>query len=283
MFIAAVLLAATYLGEKYWQLTLALVIAGFTGYLDDRKSLPVTLRLILYSVTAGLLTLLILPSSALSLTVALHFILVFIFMLGVMNTFNFMDGINGITTLYALVTIGSLYFFPLNFLHWSIPMGDFLFTALVIFAFFNVRKRAIAFMGDSGSILIGAFCAFLVLGAAYRTEDIGYLLLLSVYGVDSLGTIILRLLNRENITAAHRSHAYQLLCNEGGWGHVTVSLIYAVLQIAINLVWYFWVIAHYPRLPLILIVLLLLIVLYFAVKFRYHRESLLLWKRSNLR
>jgi hypothetical protein len=59
--------------------------------------------------------------------------------------------------------------------------------------------------------------------------------ILAIYGVDSVLTIVFRLINRENIFEAHRSHAYQYLSNELGMGHLLVSAIYAGLQFLINI------------------------------------------------
>ncbi|MEX2396191.1 MAG: hypothetical protein WD491_04155, partial [Balneolales bacterium] len=57
-----------------------------------------------------------------------------------------------------------------------------------------------------------------------------YILFLGVYGVDSVLTIVHRLLKRENIFEAHRSHLYQVMANEGNIPHVKVSLIYMAVQ-----------------------------------------------------
>jgi hypothetical protein len=63
-----------------------------------------------------------------------------------------------------------------------------------------------------------------------QTGDLTYILLLAVYGVDSVLTIIHRLILRENIFEAHRKHAYQLMANELKIPHVAVSGLYMFLQ-----------------------------------------------------
>lgn len=62
-----------------------------------------------------------------------------------------------------------------------------------------------------------------------------WLIFLLVYGIDGCCTIVHRILLHENLGEAHRKHAYQLMANELGMGHVTVSLIYMGLQLIVSL------------------------------------------------
>ena len=68
-----------------------------------------------------------------------------------------------------------------------------------------------------------------------KTGDLSYIILLAVYGVDSVLTIIHRLKLKENIFDAHRKHAYQILANELKWKHTLVSSLYMVVQLGINI------------------------------------------------
>lgn len=281
VFLSEVMVAVIYIYRSQWILCTALAMGGVAGYLDDRFSLKVRMRLALYTLVCALLVYqfsLFSPERSSSVVWLVGMV---ILMLGIVNVFNFMDGINGITGLYAIVLIGSMYFFPLNGVHSSLPLADLLVLALILFLVLNLRTKALAFMGDSGSILIGSFCAYIVLGLVYRSGDVAYLLLLSVYGIDALATIVVRMMNKVNITTAHRTHAYQLLSNEAGWGHVPVSILYALLQLLINLLFYeVLLVREQEPTILIAIVLISLILLYFAVKFRYHKDSLKLWRTS---
>ncbi|KAB3927941.1 UDP-GlcNAc--UDP-phosphate GlcNAc-1-phosphate transferase, partial [Bacteroides uniformis] len=62
------------------------------------------------------------------------------------------------------------------------------------------------------------------------TEDFSWIVLLSVYGVDSVLTIIHRLMLHENIGLPHRKHLYQIMANELKIPHVMVSSIYMAVQ-----------------------------------------------------
>ena len=71
---------------------------------------------------------------------------------------------------------------------------------------------------------------FLIGSLILQTKDFSWLVMLTVYGVDSVLTIIHRLLLHENIGLPHRKHLYQLMANELEIPHVMVSLIYMTSQ-----------------------------------------------------
>ena len=115
----------------------------------------------------------------------------------------------------------------------------FSMVAVVVFAIFNFREKARCFAGDVGSISIAFIIIFLVGSLMLATQNLVYIVLLGVYGVDSVLTIVHRLLRRENIFEAHRSHLYQVMANEGGLSHITVSCLYMALQaiLCVQVVW----------------------------------------------
>jgi len=148
-----------------------------------------------------------------------------------LNAYNFMDGINGITGGYSLLVAGALLY--INVYQVSFVDNDFLYIlliALFVFSFFNFRTKAKCFAGDVGSVSIAFILVFLLGLLVIRTGDFSYLVLLSVYGVDTVLTITHRLILKENILQPHRKHVYQLMANELKIPHVFVSLIYILLQ-----------------------------------------------------
>lgn len=104
------------------------------------------------------------------------------------------------------------------------------------FGIFNVRKKAKTFTGDVGSISMALFLGYFMIKTILLTGQIGYLLFLSVYGIDAVITIFTRIKKKENILEPHRSHLYQYLANELGYSHILVSLLYAGIQLFINAV-----------------------------------------------
>lgn len=112
--------------------------------------------------------------------------------------------------------------------------------AALVFSYFNYRQAARCFAGDIGSVSMAFIITFIVGKLILATGDLSYLVLLAVYGVDSILTIVHRLMLHENIFHAHRKHMYQLMANELGMSHVMVSTIYALVQLGISLV-FVWV------------------------------------------
>ena len=79
------------------------------------------------------------------------------------------------------------------------------------------------------SVLLLLFC-FLIGKLIIDTEDFSWIVLLAVYGADSVLTIVHRLMLHENIGLPHRKHLYQIMANELKIPHVAVSLTYMVVQ-----------------------------------------------------
>ena len=150
---------------------------------------------------------------------------------GIINAYNFMDGINGITGGYSLVILAALAYINKEVV--TFVEADFIYTVIcsvLVFCFFNFRKRAKCFAGDVGSVSIAFILLFLIGRLIIETEDFSWIVLLSVYGVDSVLTIIHRLMLHENIGIPHRKHLYQIMANELKIPHVIVSLAYMTIQ-----------------------------------------------------
>lgn len=159
----------------------------------------------------------------------------YILAIGLINAYNFMDGINGITGVYTLVVMGALLYVNQNLQVFT--DGAFIQYAMLaslVFLFFNYRKKAKCFAGDVGSIAIAFWVIYLVLKLILVTDSLVWLLFLAVYGVDAVCTIVHRLYLKENIFEAHRLHLYQVLSNEYKMQHRLVAAFYGVVQIVIS-------------------------------------------------
>ena len=146
-----------------------------------------------------------------------------------------MDGINGITALYSLSVLVTCYYLNMLICFSETTLIEYAGMGLIIFSFFNLRKTAKCFAGDVGSVGMAFILAYLVSSLILTSANWQYILVVSIYGVDSVVTIIERLIRRENIFNAHRSHLYQYLANEVNWSHISISLIYSFLQILFNI------------------------------------------------
>lgn len=206
-----------------------LTLVAVISFLDDLYTLSNRYRLGVQFVAVGLLLMQtgVLSSTGWALAVGL------IVGVGILNAYNFMDGINGMTAFYSLVTVGTLWYGLGRQADFS-TLYAFVFIALLIFTYCNARRRAVCFAGDVGSVSVG----FIVLYGLVRTiqhEQTGLpVLLLAVYGIDSVLTIVHRLFLRQNIFQAHRLHLFQLLVHKAGWPHLRASALYALTQLGIN-------------------------------------------------
>ncbi len=166
--------------------------------------------------------------------------LIFIFVLGTANFYNFMDGINGIAGLSGVIGFGLLGVYTLDR-----PSQDALQNALSLLSIcvslaclgylpFNM-PRARVFMGDVGSVLLGFVFACLVVTLSRNyVEMVCFAALLFPFYADELTTMTVRLRNHEDLTQSHRRHLYQLLANEFGFAHWKISSAYAAVQLAIG-------------------------------------------------
>lgn len=156
---------------------------------------------------------------------------------GIINAYNFMDGINGITGGYSIAVLTGLWIvnnYQVRFI--DNDLIYFLVLPLVIFNYLNFRQRAICFAGDVGSISIAYVMVFLLAKLIFHSGNLLYILFLALYGVDTVFTLINRIIGRENIFKAHRKHLYQLLANELKISQIKIAVIYSLLQLCICLI-----------------------------------------------
>ncbi|MDR7208978.1 glycosyltransferase family 4 protein [Flavobacterium piscis] len=209
-------------------------LVSLVSFLDDIQSMSNKIRISIHFLAISLIF------YDLDIFHSLPFfeiMLAYIFSIGIINAYNFMDGINGITGLYTLVVMGSLLYVNKNVQLFT--DHDFIIYAMiasVVFLFFNYRKKAKCFAGDVGSIAIAFWIIYLVLKLILVTNSLIWILFLAVYGVDAVCTILHRLYLKQNIFEAHRLHFYQVLSNENKIQHRLVALYYGLAQILISTV-----------------------------------------------
>ena len=174
-------------------------------------------------------------------------VIAYIVFAGIINAYNFMDGINGITGLYSLAVLISLQYVNRKIVSFTPPdFINFAVSACIVFLFFNYRKHAKCFAGDIGSMAASFWIVTLLLQLMLKTRNVIWILFLTVYGVDSICTILHRLYLRQNIFEAHRMHFYQVLTNERKISHLKVSAGYALVQFIICMI----IIVLYHRSPM---------------------------------
>ncbi|WP_075174706.1 MraY family glycosyltransferase [Acinetobacter indicus] len=227
------------------QIGLTLMAAGFViallGFLDDHGHINSMLRLAVHFLVAiGVVMSLggfseVTAFNGLQLGFIANIIAV-LFLVWLLNLYNFMDGINGIASVEAITTVVSMaiLYYVVN----TTLNSDILWLlAACVFGFllWNFPKAKI-FMGDACSGFLGLTLGILALIALKENLALfcAWIICLGVFVVDATYTLIKRVLSGYKMYDAHRSHSYQILSRKCG-SHTPVTLAVA----AINLLWLF--------------------------------------------
>ncbi|MEO6722063.1 MAG: UDP-GlcNAc--UDP-phosphate GlcNAc-1-phosphate transferase [Ferruginibacter sp.] len=257
IFLLAAIMSFFWNGYNFPFLLGALLISGIISFMDDLRPLPNILKFSAH--LASVLLIFkecgILESFAPLYLVGLGFIII-----GIINAYNFMDGINGITGLYSLAVVVPLLISETNPQIKSLQL--FLVMSLVVFNFFNTRLKARCFAGDVGSITLAILIVFFIIIRIRETGNFCHLGILLIYGIDTIFTLMQRLMNRENIFKSHRKHLYQYLSNERNVSQLLVSSTYALIQLGIN----FGIVSGFIQITGISIILMVLTIIYWIVK-----------------
>lgn len=231
LFLFGAWLYAVCYGFQYpWFLT-GLTLISAISFVDDVHSVPNKFRIVVHFIA---MLLMFYQLGILSADLWWYVIPAWIVCTGIINAYNFMDGINGITGGYSLAVL-----LPLAVVNAMQPFIDpnmiyVTILSVLVFCFFNFRTKARCFAGDVGAVSIAFILLFMLGSLMIQRGQLWYLVFLAVYGVDAVLTIVHRLMLHENIFEAHRKHAYQLLANELRIPHVIVSSVYMLLQLAIS-------------------------------------------------
>ena len=263
LFVFAAIVALSLNFQFFFLPAIGIIIIGSISFLDDIYNLPNSIRVVFQIAAVTCMLSYLEVFTPLS---AVFIILLYILSIGILNAYNFMDGINGITGLYSLAILSGLQYVN-SYTHFiNADMIWLPMLACAVFLFFNFRTKAACFAGDVGSMSIAFWITILLFSLINVTHNWAYILFLSVYGVDTIFTIIYRLILKQNIFKAHRLHLYQLLANECKISHLKVSLMYALLQFAIII--FVIKVNQFPPIALFLMVIIPLVLIYIIVRRR---------------
>ncbi len=271
IFFLAVWIYAAFFGLTYPWFLLGLTLVGFVSFTDDIRSLPDSIRLVIQFLAMFLM---FYQFGILNLQDWWMVLVALIVCVGIINAYNFMDGINGITGGYSIAVLVPLILLNSKY---DFISQNFLFVvglSLIVFCFFNFRKKAKCFAGDVGSISI-AFILLFALGLLIlQTRDFSYIVFLAVYGADAVLTICHRIQLNENLGEAHRKHAYQIMANELKIPHTAVTSFYMAIQLLISAGLIYLPINHYVYLGLVIAVLAIAYIIFMKKNYHLHEEYL---------
>ena len=212
---------------RWWLVATGLLMVAGIGWLDDHRPLAVWPRLAVHAIAALLLGVALHLGGAGTLACLAGAILA----LGLVNAWNFMDGINGLATSQALLCGLAFALLP----GFAVPLlGIALAGACLGFLPFNV-PRARVFLGDVGSGALGYLVAALVaIGLVSSPARDWPLVLLAplVMLLDSGLTLLWRIQRGDRWWHAHVEHAFQRWSRSQG--HIAVTLAYGLWTVLLN-------------------------------------------------
>jgi len=216
------------------------IVIAFLGWRDDTHSLSTRVRFAVQGLVAavsiwglGYFETVTIPFVGVLQLGVVGIVITFLWIIGLTNAYNFMDGIDGIAGGVAfaagfgwLVLTSNIDYLANTFVQWialAISAGSLGFL-------FHNWPPAKIFMGDVASTFLGYCFAVMPLLASDQEGDALMLgtLLLWTFIMDAGVTFISRLVRRENVFEAHRTHVYQRLV-DGGYTHNQVTVMYIVL------------------------------------------------------
>ncbi len=210
---------------------------------------------------------------------------------GVLNAFNFMDGINGMLGLNSLVILLSFWWLnlhsqdmngtPIQFAH-----PQFLYTMIVgvlTFLFLNLRPKAKVFAGDVGSIGLAFVIFYFMLSLIFKTGNYAYLLLFAVIGIDAGLTVIYKLIVKENIFVPHRDFLFKKLVHVGKEKHIKIAMLYAGVQAVISIIVIALPLQHKlsAQLSVLFIGTVSLAALYISIRNKYTKQRIIRFKDNS--
>lgn len=217
---------------SYLYLWLVLIPLAIIGFLDDRKGVSAGVRYLVQLTSAsiaiacfGTFPIPWLDSFGLVGQI-IAIALTIIGITAIINFYNFMDGLDGLVAGCTTVQLGFIAFYL------DRPLFLLLVAALLGFLYWNWSPAKI-FMGDVGSTVLGASVGIaLLLEPTTSVQAWSTLVIILPIASDAIYTLIRRLLRRENIFKAHRSHLYQRL-QQSGLSHGRVAMLYMGINILV--------------------------------------------------
>lgn len=284
IFLIATWIWSAFSGFAYPWFLVGVTLAAGISFMDDIHSLPDCVRLSIQFIAMGMM---FYQLDMLHINLWWIVLLGLVICVGATNIYNFMDGINGITAGYSLAVLVPLLFLNKHEIFVEESLIVVMIIATLIFSFFNFRpkNKAKCFAGDVGSVGIAFILLFIIGNLVMKTNDITWLCFLILYGVDGCCTIIHRIKLHEHLGEAHRKHAYQIMANELGLGHMAVSFIYTSIQLVISLVMVYLIpntqLAHWIYLITITLVLSMAYLLFMKKYYHLHEEYLKSLNKNN--
>jgi len=228
--------------RHFWGYVFTAVLLAVVSFIDD-----VTQKTFLVKVVTQMVCVCVVLASGVTLTRLaipyfgevelgwVGYVLTFLWILGLTNAYNFMDGLDGLAA--GVAVIAAAFLCAIAFQQKSVFVyisAYVLLAGAAGFLVFNFPPARI-FMGDIGSAFLGfTFATLAVIGSSLDLGRLSFYIvpmLLFHFIFDTFFTFARRLARGEKVHLAHRTHLYQLL-NRTGWSHRAVALFHYAVAVA---------------------------------------------------
>lgn len=234
-------------GYAFWGVSASAFLVAVVGFYDDITAGAFRLKLLSQFASAAVLIMLGMMIRVRGcidggvIAMALSYFLTVLWIVGITNAFNFMDGLNGLAAGVAVIV--SIAFAAISAscggsitAHMSVIVA----ASCIGFLFYNFPKATV-FMGDVGSTFLG-YClgALALLAASGSSGAVPFMvmpLLLANFVMETFFTFIWRLYHKQPVHKAHRMHPYQLL-RQMGLSTASVTMLYYVQSLVLALLGY---------------------------------------------
>lgn len=256
-------------------LLLATLAFSVLGWQDDKHDLSVSARFLVQLLIAAFASGWLIWTNAPALTISFAQIAVLllstIWIVWMANLYNFMDGIDGISAVESLILGATTsYWFAVSGAHSMAIICIAVAGASVGFMRWNWSPAKI-FMGDVGSLALGAFFAIIAIvgTTGLNIPFLAFLILYAVYLADTGVTLLHRVIKREKWWQAHRSHFYQRAV-QSGFSHAQVSLSVMLINIVLALLASLLIVGMVDATTAIAVTMVILISLMFLINSRFN-------------
>jgi UDP-GlcNAc:undecaprenyl-phosphate GlcNAc-1-phosphate transferase len=238
-FISAYLFASYYWIDLPLGILFGALVIGLTGFLDDKFQLSPLMKLVGQSAAAIIIIsngiyiqVVTIPfEGMISVPLWISIPATFIWIIGVTNAINLIDGLDGLASGVSAIAAASIFVM-------AILMGNFVVATIAIaligailgFLYFNFHPAKI-FMGDTGSLFLGFILAILSLMGFKQIATVSLIVPIIILGVpiaDTAIAIVRRIVNNKRITDADKNHLHHKLLDFGYTHTQTVLLIYGI-------------------------------------------------------
>ena len=216
--------------EIYLPLIIAALVLAIISWVDDLRELPASLRLTAQFVAVTFVLSMMSPSEPYFHGLIpnwLEMIIVAFIWVWFINIFNFMDGIDGITSVETIsIGMGLFFIILLCDAPPEIGLSGLVLAASTLgFIWWNWSPSRL-FLGDVGSIPLGFITGWLLLQVLTTPLWAVSIIIPLYYLADATITLIKRCLNKENFWLPHRKHFYQIATNRGlSHAHISTTIL----------------------------------------------------------